>query len=48
MDLSNLLLGLAGLSLLGWLYLLIGRKGFWRARPRIEEERIHRRPSGRP
>jgi hopene-associated glycosyltransferase HpnB len=39
MDLSNLLLGLTGLSLLGWLYLLIGRKGFWRARPRIEEER---------
>jgi hopene-associated glycosyltransferase HpnB len=39
MDLSNLFLGLTGLSLLGWLYLLIGRSGFWRARPRIEEER---------
>ena len=39
MDLSNLFLGLTGLSLLGWLYLLTGRSGFWRARPRIEDER---------
>jgi hopene-associated glycosyltransferase HpnB len=39
MDLSNALLGLTCLSLLAWLYLLIGRSGFWRARPRIEEER---------
>jgi hopene-associated glycosyltransferase HpnB len=39
MDLSNAFTGLAGLSLLVWLYLLIGRSGFWRARPTIEEER---------
>jgi hopene-associated glycosyltransferase HpnB len=29
---------LAGLSLLVWLYLLFGRDGFWRARPRIEAD----------
>jgi hopene-associated glycosyltransferase HpnB len=30
---------LAALSLLAWVYLLLGRSGFWRARPRIEDER---------
>ena len=30
---------LAALSLLAWVYLLLGRSGFWRARPRIEHER---------
>jgi hopene-associated glycosyltransferase HpnB len=39
MDLSNVSKGLALLPLLIWLYLLIGRSGFWRAKPRIEEER---------
>src|SRR5918992_4452531 len=39
MNLSNAILGLVCLSLLVWLYLLIGRSGFWRARPTIEEER---------
>ncbi|MGH6915654.1 MAG: glycosyltransferase, partial [Geminicoccales bacterium] len=39
MDFSNAFSGLATLSLLIWLYLLVGRNGFWRARPRIEEER---------
>ena len=29
---------LAALSLVVWLYLLLGRDGFWRARPRIEGE----------
>ncbi|HSA81578.1 MAG TPA: glycosyltransferase [Geminicoccaceae bacterium] len=29
---------LAALSLLAWVYLLLGRAGFWRARPRIEDE----------
>ena len=38
MGLSNAFLGVTGLSLLAWAYLLIGRSGFWRARPRIEEE----------
>jgi hopene-associated glycosyltransferase HpnB len=44
MGLSNAFLSLAGLSLLIWLYLLLGRHGFWRARPRIEDER-DRRPA---
>jgi hopene-associated glycosyltransferase HpnB len=39
MVLSNSFLGLTGVSLLVWLHLLVGRSGFWRARPRIEEER---------
>jgi cellulose synthase/poly-beta-1,6-N-acetylglucosamine synthase-like glycosyltransferase len=39
MDLSNTASGLVSLSLLGWLYLLFGRHGFWRARPRLEQER---------
>ena len=30
-----------------WLYLLLGHRGFWRARPRIEEERSAE-PSSRP
>jgi hopene-associated glycosyltransferase HpnB len=30
---------LAALALLAWVYLLLGRSGFWRARPRIEHER---------
>jgi cellulose synthase/poly-beta-1,6-N-acetylglucosamine synthase-like glycosyltransferase len=29
---------LAVLSLLIWLFLLVGRKGFWRAQPQIENE----------
>jgi hopene-associated glycosyltransferase HpnB len=29
---------LAAMSLALWLYLLLGRSGFWRARPRIEDE----------
>jgi hopene-associated glycosyltransferase HpnB len=29
---------LAAVSLVVWLYLLLGRDGFWRARPRIEDE----------
>jgi hopene-associated glycosyltransferase HpnB len=29
---------LAAISFLAWLYLLFGRDGFWRARPRIEDE----------
>ncbi len=40
MDMSNTVSGLASLSLLIWLYLLLGRRGFWRARPRIEDERL--------
>ena len=32
------LLALAAMSLAVWLYLLLGRDGFWRARPRIEDE----------
>jgi cellulose synthase/poly-beta-1,6-N-acetylglucosamine synthase-like glycosyltransferase len=29
---------LAAVALAVWLYLLLGRRGFWRARPRIEDE----------
>ena len=29
---------LAAVSLAVWLYLLLGRQGFWRARPRVEDE----------
>ena len=39
MGLSNVVLSLAGLSLVVWSYLLFGRRGFWRARPRIEQAR---------
>ena len=38
MNLSNAFLSLVVLSLLTWAYLLLGRHGFWRARPRIEDE----------
>jgi hypothetical protein len=41
MDVSNTVSGLVGLSLLLWLYLLLGRQGFSRARPRLELERRH-------
>lgn len=34
----TVLSALAALSLVVWLYLLCGRDGFWRARPRIEDE----------
>jgi hopene-associated glycosyltransferase HpnB len=34
----TVLSALAALSLVAWLYLLLGRHGFWRARPRIEDE----------
>jgi cellulose synthase/poly-beta-1,6-N-acetylglucosamine synthase-like glycosyltransferase len=34
----TVLSALAALSLVVWLYLLFGRDGFWRARPRIEDE----------
>jgi hypothetical protein len=39
MNVSNTVSDLVGLSLLIWLYLLFGRHGFWRARPRLEFER---------
>jgi hopene-associated glycosyltransferase HpnB len=32
------LAALAAVALAAWLYLLLGRDGFWRARPRIEDE----------
>jgi hopene-associated glycosyltransferase HpnB len=31
---------LAGVALIAWLYLLLGRGGFWRTRPRIEDEAL--------
>ncbi len=39
MDVSNTVSILIGLSLVIWLYLLLGRHGFWRARPRLDDER---------
>jgi Glycosyl transferase family 2 len=39
MTLSNTVFGLVSPSLLIWLYLLLGRHGCWRARPRLELER---------
>jgi cellulose synthase/poly-beta-1,6-N-acetylglucosamine synthase-like glycosyltransferase len=40
MNVSNTLSDLAGLSSLIWLYLLFGRHDFWRARPRLDLERL--------
>jgi hopene-associated glycosyltransferase HpnB len=39
MHVSNTVSALVELSLLIWLYLLLGRSGFWRARPQLEHER---------
>jgi cellulose synthase/poly-beta-1,6-N-acetylglucosamine synthase-like glycosyltransferase len=39
MDVSNIVSVLIELSLLIWFYLLLGRHGFWRAQPRLEDER---------
>jgi Glycosyl transferase family 2 len=39
MHVSNTVSALVELSLLIWLYLLLGRNGFWRARPQLEHER---------
>jgi hopene-associated glycosyltransferase HpnB len=39
MNVSNTVSLLVELSLLIWLYLLVGRHGFWHARPRLEDER---------
>jgi glycosyltransferase involved in cell wall biosynthesis len=39
---------LSALSLASWLYLLLGRDGFWRARPRIEDETPSPPPSWPP
>jgi hopene-associated glycosyltransferase HpnB len=36
---------LAALALLAWVYLVLGRSGFWRARPRIEDDRAPAPPA---
>jgi len=33
----DLVLPLTALSVLGWLYLLVGRDAFWRAKPRLDQ-----------